>query len=417
MALMFNNSGGGKVTLQSPDSGEYKLTFPDTSGSNGFFLQTDGKGNLSWAPAGTGSMPDGNKSTPGLTFVGDKDTGFFRPSANTIGVSTTGQQRMLVDDKGNVVITSGEVGVKSNDGFLYLPTTFGVPCGEPTLYIGGAAVVVDKSNNVLYGYNSDTRKWINLTTGLGGAPGGQNKSVQYNTEGTFSGYEHFTFDEETNTLSIPTVAVGDGSNSSPSYTFDDNDNTGMYSAGVDNVSFATNGNLRLSLTNTGNVVVGQTALPPTATDGFLYITGMPGSPSGTPTRHIGRHPITFDYAAKTLYVHDGEQWQTLSSPRIKTDKWSLTPTIDWSNADIVRMILTGNTAFTFVGGVDGHRYMLELTQDEIGKHIVHFAKQVRFPAESQSYFMTQTPTRTDRLEFIYNEPTQTYDVIAVNKGF
>ena len=54
--LNFLHSGGNKVTLSSPDSNpssDVTLKLPQSDGSNGQFLKTDGSGALSFATATT----------------------------------------------------------------------------------------------------------------------------------------------------------------------------------------------------------------------------------------------------------------------------------------------------------------------------------------------------------------------------
>lgn len=91
MALLFDNTGAGNLTLKSPASGAYTLVFPTTAGSAGYYLQTDGSGNLLWAP-GSSAMNDGLVTTPGLAFGADLDTGFYRPGDNILAVSTAGAE-------------------------------------------------------------------------------------------------------------------------------------------------------------------------------------------------------------------------------------------------------------------------------------------------------------------------------------
>jgi hypothetical protein len=45
-----------------------------------------------------------NAATPGLSEKGDTDTGIFWPTANTLGVTTAGAERMRIDASGNVAI-------------------------------------------------------------------------------------------------------------------------------------------------------------------------------------------------------------------------------------------------------------------------------------------------------------------------
>lgn len=418
MALIFDNTGAGNITLKSPTSGTYTLTLPTTAGTSGYFLQTDGNGTLTWASSGgLSSMPDGNATTPGLAFTADADTGFYRPSANTLGISTFATQRFLIDADGNVVVGTAALLTTATDGFLYIPTTTGTPTGTPTTYAGRSALIVDTSNNILYGYDPVDAAWLNLTGGAGGVPGGSDTYVQFNDGGSFGGDAGLTYNKTTDTLTSGAYIASMGSVGTPAYSFSGDTNTGIYSSAADTVNVSTAGVLRFTITSTGNVVVGTAALLTTATDGFLYITGMPGIPTGTPTTHTGRYPLTFDNASKKLNIYNGSEWQDINSPRIKTDSWSATPTVDWSNADVVRMTLTGNTIFTFTGAVDGQRCLLEVTQDGSGSHTVTLGSEVRYGTDLTSYTATITALKKDRIVFIYDGTASKYDVVSIIKGF
>jgi hypothetical protein len=48
MAIQFNNTGTGVVTLASPSSGTVALTLPSADGTNGQVIQTNGSGVLSF---------------------------------------------------------------------------------------------------------------------------------------------------------------------------------------------------------------------------------------------------------------------------------------------------------------------------------------------------------------------------------
>lgn len=419
MALIFDNTGAGNITLKSPGSGAYTLTLPTTAGTNGYFLQTDGSGTLTWASSGgLSSMPDGNETTPGFAFTADADTGFFRPVANTLGISTTATQRFLIDANGNVVIGTAALLTTATDGFLYIPTAPGTPSGTPTTYAGRSALVVDTSNNILYGYDPVDSVWLNLTGGGGGSlPGGNDTYVQFNDGGTFGGDAGLTYNKTTDALTSGAYVSGAGSVGTPAYSFSGDANTGIYSSAADTVDISTAGVLRFTVTSTGNIVVGAAALLTTATDGFLYVAGMAGVPSGTPTSLAGRYPITFNSSHKKLHVYNGTTWQDINSPRIKTDTWSSTPSIDWSNADVVRMELAGATAFTFTGAVDGQRCLLELKQDVVGSHTVSFGAEVRYGTDLTSYTATTAASKKDRIVFIYDGDANKYDVVSIIKGF
>jgi len=59
----------------------------------------------------------------------------------------------------------------------------------------------------------------------------------------------------------------------------------------------------------GSVVVNTAALATTATDGFLYVPGCAGTPTGVPTAFAGRVPIVVDTTNNKLYFYSGGAWR------------------------------------------------------------------------------------------------------------
>lgn len=58
-------------------------------------------------------------------------------------------------------------------------------------------------------------------------------------------------------------------------------------------------------TGDGSLVLATAALGTTATDGFLYIAGGAGTPTGVPTAQTGTYPLYWDHTNKKLYIYDG----------------------------------------------------------------------------------------------------------------
>lgn len=68
---------------------------------------------------------------------------------------------------------------------------------------------------------------------------------------------------------------------------------------------------RMRLDSKGNVAVGGTAaLATTATDGFLYIPTVSGTPTATPSAFSGRAPIALDSTGLKLWVYIGGAWKS-----------------------------------------------------------------------------------------------------------
>jgi hypothetical protein len=122
------------------------------------------------------------------------------------------------------------------------------------------------------------------------------------------------------------VGIGTSSNkihshesipNTPNYIQVSNNDTDGLTMGVNGLNSEINsiGDLVLKTTNeirldsAGNFSVG-TALSTTATDGFLYVPGAPGIPSGVPTTKSGLVPIAFDTVSNKMYT--GENWDDIS---------------------------------------------------------------------------------------------------------
>lgn len=98
--------------------------------------------------------------------------------------------------------------------------------------------------------------------------------------------------------------------------------------------------------------------------------------------------------------------------------WTADLLISWSDYDLFRVELGGPTTdLTFDGAVDGQRVILELQQDGTGNRTVNFLSTIRYGSLIPSITLSTAPAATDRLGFMYNEATDTYDLMALARGF
>lgn len=66
---------------------------------------------------------------------------------------------------------------------------------------------------------------------------------------------------------------------------------------------------KFQITSAFNVVIGSAAIATTATDGFLYIPTMAGTPTGNSTDYPGMLPIVYDTSANKLWINTtGTTW-------------------------------------------------------------------------------------------------------------
>lgn len=109
--------------------------------------------------------------------------------------------------------------------------------------------------------------------------------------------------------------------------------------------------------------------------------------------------------------------EQLAAYTVKQNDWSSNVTIDWDLANCHRITLQGPTAFTFVGGVDGEKLTLEITQDSIGGHSISFPSTVRAGSTIAFTGVSVSPDTMDKLGFMRNTYANKYDFISVAQGF
>jgi len=59
------------------------------------------------------------------------------------------------------------------------------------------------------------------------------------------------------------------------------------------------------ITKTGSILLSDTVLATTATDGFTYVPTCAGIPTGVPTGQAGTTPVVYDTTSNRLYVYNG----------------------------------------------------------------------------------------------------------------
>jgi len=181
-----------------------------SGGVSGYFLRTDGAGNLSWAAGGGG----GGNGTPGgnTTEVQFNDNGVFGASANftfnpfsyvltvptlysnAVSIANT----ITVNTSANVSNTTLNYNTVVN-GTLNASNTSNVNLGSvANLHIQGGT-----NGYVLATDGTGNLSWTAGGGGGGnGTPGGSNTQIQYNDAGAFGGSSYLTFNEATNTFQI-----------------------------------------------------------------------------------------------------------------------------------------------------------------------------------------------------------------------
>lgn len=172
-----------------------------TGGVNGYFLQTDGAGNLSWAAGGGG----GGNGTPGgtNTQVQFNDAGSFGGSANLTFNKTTGVLTVPTLSTSNSFTSTGNLVVNNSSATVNFANTANVSLGN----ISNLHILGGNTGYVLSTYGNADLYWAPAANGN---PAGINGEIQYNDNGVFGSSPGLVF-QEANTRLIANNIVATGS--------------------------------------------------------------------------------------------------------------------------------------------------------------------------------------------------------------
>jgi hypothetical protein len=181
-----------------------------SGGVSGYFLRTDGAGNLSWAVGGGG----GGNGTPGgnTTEVQFNDNGVFGASANftfnpfsyVLAVPTINTTTVSVGNTLTVNTTANMYNVNLS-GVLTANSNVNMT-SSPNINLGSVSNLHIQGGTNGYVLATDGAGNLSWTAGGGGGgngtPGGSNTQIQYNDAGAFGGSAYLTFNEATTTFQI-----------------------------------------------------------------------------------------------------------------------------------------------------------------------------------------------------------------------
>ena len=180
-----------------------------SGGVAGYFLRTDGAGNLSWSAGG-----GGGNGTPGgnTTEIQFNDNGVFGASANltfnpfsyvlavpTINTTTVSISNVLTVNTTANLYTTNITGVLTASSNINATMS-------PNINLGSVSNLHIQGGTNGYVLATDGAGNLSWTAGGGGGgngtPGGSNTQVQYNDQGVFNGSSFFTFNENTNNVQV-----------------------------------------------------------------------------------------------------------------------------------------------------------------------------------------------------------------------
>ena len=177
-------------------------------GNNGYFLQTDGTGNLTWAASGGGGgngSPGGSNTQVQFNDAGSfgGDSGFtYDKLTNLLTVANAAISNITVSNtvvSSNLTINTGAL--LNVSGNVNTVASANVSLGDvANIHIAGGdagqTLTTDGAGNL---------SWTSGGGGGNGVPGGTNQDVQFNNGGTFGGVANFTFNNGTGILTVPSI--------------------------------------------------------------------------------------------------------------------------------------------------------------------------------------------------------------------
>jgi len=249
--LFSSNAGGNNTQLQFNNNGAFGgipnvtwngnilslgnvNTVSITGGENGYFLQTDGSGGLTWSPAQGGNGGNGNPggANSQVQFndagVFGGDSGFtYNKVNNTLTVDTVStananitnvsaenvtanffigdgsQLTGILPNNANFVVQPNQSNITSLGTLTSLNVT-GNTTFSSTVNVGSVSNL--KISGGINGYVLTTDGTSNVSwqpSGSGtGSPGGSNTSIQFNNNGNFAGTTAFTFNNVSNAVNL-----------------------------------------------------------------------------------------------------------------------------------------------------------------------------------------------------------------------
>lgn len=195
---------------------------------------------------------DGSSSIPSITFTSDTDTGIYRASANALGLTTGGIAALVLDSSQNAVFTgslhipNGTAGVPSISFTSETNTGIFRPSGST---LGFSVQGSQKAQFTASALEMST--FLDLVAGTASQPGlafvsDTNTGLYSISDGVIgvstNGVSNYVFSPNGITSTKP-IYEADGTVSAPSYSFSSSTNTGIFSSSANQLAIAANGTL------------------------------------------------------------------------------------------------------------------------------------------------------------------------------
>ena len=194
----------------------------------------------------------GTVGAPGLTFTADLNTGIYRPAEDNLAVSCGGVQTFLVDTN---YVRFRDATLANPNGFISdNDTGFYRPAADTISFVTGANTKLVVSNSLCYSTVA-----FGLADGLVGTPSltfsndldtGIYRSGANTMQLVAGGAASIFMNTDDVIIGVPCLNIQNGSASAPALRFFNDSNTGIYSVSADTMGFTTGGTQKLEMSTT-----------------------------------------------------------------------------------------------------------------------------------------------------------------------
>jgi hypothetical protein len=109
--------------------------------------------------------------------------------------------------------------------------------------------------------------------------------------------------------------------------------------------------------------------------------------------------------------------QTYIAPVVQSASVTGSTTIDWAGKDVTKLTLTGNTAITNSGAVDGQKMVLQLIQGGTGSYTVSFTSETVYGTTVSSITLSTAVGKIDMVGLVYSSTNSKYNIVAYAAGY
>lgn len=157
-----------------------------------------------------------------------------------------------------------------------------------------------------------------------------------------------------------------------------------------------------------------TTIPPSISNGDTWYTVV--------GYRVNEHEFIFDPQDPILAPQESVEFIEIFNNlnlinRTLIIEFSNNITINPTAKDVGSILLTGNTTINISPGIDKQKFLLELTQDNIGGRIVTWGNAISFGTDITDIVLTQDSNITDYIGFIFNANTNKWRLIGYSRGY